>query len=153
MIPKAMTHLLAAVIALTLASRAWADGATPTPAKGQTMKLRLTIDGKTLSATLLDSPTARDFAALLPLSLTMSDLFGREKFAHLPRALAEGGERRHDYAIGDIIYWSPGKDIAIYYRHDETPIPSPGIIVLGRIDGSVAALDVPGSVAVTIATE
>lgn len=117
------------------------------------MKLRLTINGKAVSATLVDSPTTRDFVALLPLSLTMEDLFGREKFAHLPRALAEGGERRRDYAIGDVIYWSPARDVAIYYRHDGQPIPSPGIIVLGRIDGSVEALDVPGSVKVTVAAE
>ncbi|MGY4302999.1 hypothetical protein ACVIJ6_000242 [Bradyrhizobium sp. USDA 4369] len=117
------------------------------------MTLRLTINGKTVSATLVDSPTARNLLALLPLSFTMNDLFGREKFARLPRTLAEGGARRSDYAIGDLIYWSPGPDIAIYYRHDGKPIPSPGIIVLGRIDGSVAALDVPGSVEVTIAAE
>ncbi|MGY3454318.1 cyclophilin-like fold protein [Bradyrhizobium sp. USDA 4353] len=145
--------LLAAGLMLALAHDANADGAAAHARPGQTMKLRLTIGAKILSATLVDSPTTRDFLALLPLSLTMNDLFGREKFAPLPRALAEGGERRRDYAIGDVIYWSPGPDVAIYYRSDEKPIPPPGIIVLGRIDGSVEALDVSGSVKVTIAAE
>ena len=36
------------------------------------------------------------------------------------------------------------------YRHDGQPIPSPGIIVIGKIDSDVEALNVPGSVKVTI---
>ena len=27
--------------------------------------------------------------------------------------------------VGDVIYWSPGPDVAIYYRHDRQPIPPP----------------------------
>lgn len=49
-----------------------------------------------------------------------------------------------------MIYWSPGPDVAIYYRHDGEAIPSPGIIVIAKIDSGVEALSVPGSVRVTI---
>ena len=49
-----------------------------------------------------------------------------------------------------MIYRSPGPDVAMYYRHDGQPIPSPGIIVIGKIDSDVEALNVPGSVKVTI---
>ena len=56
------------------------------------MKIRLKAGEKVLSATLINSGTARDFASLLPLTLTMNDLFRREKFAHLPRAISEGGK-------------------------------------------------------------
>jgi len=52
--------------------------------------------------------------------------------------------------VGDIGYWSPGGDVAIYYRQDGQKIPDPGIIVLGKIDAGVEALDVPGSVKVTV---
>src|SRR5436309_16124874 len=59
------------------------------------VKIRLTLDnGKTITATLIDSETTRDFVSLLPLTLTMNDLFGREKFGHLPRAIAEGSKRK-----------------------------------------------------------
>jgi len=37
-----------------------------------------------------------------------------------------------------------------YYRQDGEEIPDPGIIVIGKIDASVEALNVPGSVKVTI---
>lgn len=37
------------------------------------MKIRLTVNGKLINATLADNPSARDFLALLPLSLTYMD--------------------------------------------------------------------------------
>jgi hypothetical protein len=115
-----------------------------------TMKIRIRTDDRTITATLIDSETTKDFVSLLPLTLTMNDLFGREKFGHLPRAISGGGKRTRTYEVGDLIYWSPGPDVAMYYRHDGQPIPSPGIIVIGKIDSDVEALNVPGSVKVTI---
>ena len=114
------------------------------------MKIRLSIDNKVLTGTLADNKTARDFVSLLPLTLTMNDLFGREKFGHLPRAISEEGKRTHTYAIGDIAYWSPGPDVAIYYQQDGEKIPDPGIIAIGKIDSGVEALNVRGSVKVTM---
>src|SRR5436190_14140398 len=114
------------------------------------MKIRLKIEDKVLTATLVDSKTTRDFVSLLPLTLTMNDLFRREKFAHLPRAISEEGKRTHTYEVGQVVYWSPGPDVAIFYRNDGEKIPNPGIIVIGKIDFGVAALDVAGSVKVTI---
>ena len=78
-------------------------------AEANTMKIRITLNGKAVTATLIDSETTRDFISLLPLTLTMNDLFGREKFGHLPRAISEGGKRTRTYEIGDVIYWSPGR--------------------------------------------
>jgi len=136
---------LAAILGPT-ASRA--DNTTTNQTRA--MKIRLRIDNKVLTATLGDNKTARDFVSLLPLTLTMNDLFGREKFGHLPRAISEEGKRTHTYEIGELAYWSPGPDVAIYYRNDGEKIPDPGIIVIGKIDSGVEALNVPGSAKVTI---
>src|SRR6266850_7659551 len=114
------------------------------------MKIRLKIADKEITATLIDSETTRDFVSLLPLKLTMNDLFGREKFGHLPRAISEGGKRTRTYEGGDVVYWSPGPDVAMFYRHDGQSIPSPGIIVLAKIESGMDMLNVPGSVKVTI---
>ncbi len=114
------------------------------------MKTRLKLEDKVLTATLIDSKTTRDFVSLLPLTLKMNDLFRREKFVHLPRAISEEGKRTHTYEIGQVVYWSPGPDVAIYYRSDGEKIPNPGIIVIGKVDSGVTALDVAGSVKVTI---
>jgi hypothetical protein len=114
------------------------------------MKIRLTVGGKAITATLIDSKTTRDFVSLLPLTLTMNDLFSREKFAHRPRAISTEGNRTHMYELRDIAYWPPGPDVAVFYRHDGHKIPEPGIIVIGKIDSGVEAFNVPGSVSVTV---
>ncbi|MFI1212550.1 cyclophilin-like fold protein [Streptomyces sp. NPDC020802] len=115
------------------------------------MRIRLTAGETVLYAILDDSATARDFASLLPLTLRMHDLFKREKYGHLPRSLAAGGEPRFSYEIGHIAYWSPGPDIAVFYDHDGQSIPTPGIVILGEIDsGADAFKKYDGTVDVTI---
>lgn len=114
------------------------------------MKIRLRIGNRPLTGTLIDSKTAQDFVSLLPITLTMNDLFGREKFAHLPQAISTEGKRTHTYEVGDIAYWSPGPDVAIYYQHDGEKITNPGIIVIGKLDSGVDAFNVPGSAEVKI---
>src|SRR5437016_4444842 len=72
----------------------------PTPASSEgihNMKINIRVSGKTVTATVLDNPTARDFVSLLPLNLSMNDLFGREKFGHLQKALSEKGPRMNTY--------------------------------------------------------
>jgi hypothetical protein len=89
------------------------------------MKIRLKVGDHALTARLLNNQAAQDFASMLPLTLTMNDLFRREKFGHLPRALSIDGKRTHSYEIGQLIYWSPGPDLAIFYRLDGEAIPDP----------------------------
>ena len=115
-----------------------------------TVKITIRVNGKTVSATVLDNLTARDFVFLLPLNLSLSDLFGREKQGSLPRALSEKGPRTQGYEVGDIGYWSPGHDIAVYYHKDGELIPSPGIIPIARIDAGAEVFKVAGSVDVAI---
>lgn len=114
------------------------------------MKLNLNIGGKILTATLADNATARDFVSVLPLSASMNDLFGREKYGDLPRALSEDGPRKSRYEVGDIAYWSPDRQFAVYYHQDGESIPSPGIIPIARIDSGVEAFNVSDSVKVSI---
>src|SRR5580765_4635832 len=57
------------------------------------MNLKITIGETILTATLIKSKTTEDFIKLLPLNLTMNDLFGREKYGELPTAISTGGKR------------------------------------------------------------
>jgi hypothetical protein len=92
------------------------------------------------TATLDDTAPARDFAAMLPVTISMHDLFGREKPGRLPRQLdIDPATREYRYEVGEIAYWSPGNDIAIFYADDGQAIPQPGLVRLGTID---AGLDV-----------
>jgi len=50
-------------------------------------KLRIRVGAATFTATLLDNPTAAAFVARLPLTLTMTELNGNEKYHDLPQSL------------------------------------------------------------------
>ncbi|WP_330276312.1 cyclophilin-like fold protein [Lentzea sp. NBC_00516] len=105
---------------------------TQNPPEASAMRIRVTIGQTPLDARLLDNATARDFASLLPLTIHMKDLHGEEKYGPLQRPLAAGtGQSTH--AVGDFGFWSPGTEIAVYYRDGES-IPGPGIVMIGRID-------------------
>jgi 4-carboxymuconolactone decarboxylase len=148
--------ILALSIATASAGNIQTEGTTPQVSNEKSskdperMKIKLTIKDRVLTATLKDNKTAQDFVSLLPFTLTMNDLFSREKFGHLPRAISDAGERSHSYEVGQIVYWSPGPDVAIFYRDDHQAIPDPGIIVIGQLDSGVEALNVDGSVKVKI---
>lgn len=113
------------------------------------MKIHLIIDQKTYDATLLDNDSARDFASLLPLSVTMSDLHDREKYGPLPKELAPGSAQ-HSFTAGDIAFWRPGPDVAVFYRTQGPAVPDPGIVLIGHVDGLTDAFsEHPAQVTVT----
>jgi hypothetical protein len=152
-IPAALA--VAFALALGLMAYGAADGTSAAAANSQTSattatstKILIRIGARTLTATVARNATARDFVSLLPLTLRMSDLFGREKAGPLPRALARGGRPRHTYFVGEIIYWPPGPDVAVYYRRGGSAIPDPGIAPLARLDSGARAFNVPGTVGV-----
>jgi len=159
---KIRVPFIALVLAASLIIATVADGtskavnaSTPNPKqtsseKAQNMKIKIGIGGKTLTAILADNETARDFASLLPLRVTMNDLFGREKYGDLPKALSKNGPSKNKYEVGEIAYWSPAKQFAVYYHQDGETIPSPGIIPIAKIDAGTEVFKVPGSVKVMI---
>ena len=102
------------------------------------MNIRLTIDGQVLSATLEDSAAARDFAALLPLTLDLEDYAATEKIAQLPKKLSTAGvPAGMTPTIGDITYYAPWGNLAIFYKDFGH---SAGLVKLGRIEGDVQVL-------------
>jgi hypothetical protein len=112
------------------------------------MKVRIKIGEKEVTATLKDSETARDFISLLPLTLTLEDHARTEKISDLPRRLStDGAPSGSDPDVGDIAYYAPWGNLAIYYKDFGY---SDGLIILGKIGGGVEAFNVPGSVKATI---
>ncbi|MER6153966.1 cyclophilin-like fold protein [Streptomyces sp. NPDC001868] len=110
--------------------------ATPTD-KNTAMNIQLTIEGHRIDATLNDSATARDFAALLPLTLTLSDFHQTERIADLPRRLSTAGApETAQPKAGDLAYYAPWGNLALFYRDGGSS--DAGLIILGR----VAAADV-----------
>jgi hypothetical protein len=116
--------------------------------KANTMQIRLTINDKTLTASLDDNPTSRDFAALLPMTLRLEDYAATEKISTLPRKLSTAGAPAGTTpAIGDIAYYAPWGNLAIFHKDFAY---SKGLIKLGRIDAGIERLSAPGPVTVTV---
>jgi len=155
------TAALALVLApfLTgIASGAHAEegGARPLPQtprdfsdqRASSMKITLKAGEKVATATLDDNPTSRDCASLLPLTLALEDYMATEKISYLPRKLTkEGAPAGVDPSIGDITYYSPWGNLAIFHKDFGY---SSGLIKLGKIDSGLESLSVSGSVEVTI---
>jgi hypothetical protein len=114
----------------------------------RTMKIRMDVEDTVITATLVDNATSRDFVSLLPLTLTLKDYAGTEKISDLPRRLStEGAPPGSDPSIGDITYYSPWGNLAVFYRDFGY---SNGLIKLGKIDSGVEALSRLGPLRVTI---
>ena len=116
--------------------------------KATEMKIRMRLEGRSITATLEESAAARDFLSLLPLSLTLTDYNSTEKVADLPRKLSTAGAPTGvDPDVGDVAYYAPWGNLAIYYRDFGY---SRGLVKLGRLDSGVEALSVRGPLRVTI---
>ncbi|MFD5872242.1 cyclophilin-like fold protein [Streptomyces sp. NPDC060322] len=97
------------------------------------MDIRVTIDGRPVDATLNDSPAARDLASLLPLTLDLSDFHGTERIADPPRKLTtEGAPEPAPAKVGDIAYFAPWGNLAIFYK--DGPSASEDLLILGHLD-------------------
>jgi Cyclophilin-like family len=57
----------------------------------------------------------------------------------------EGARREFDYQVGELAYWSPGNDIAIFYADDGQAIPQPGLVRLGTIDTGLEVMAAAGN--------
>ncbi len=154
-----MQRLAPAMFLLCLVSASSAeDRATPESRTGHstraarqeasTMKIRMTINGKTMTATLTNSPATRDFIALLPLTLKLDDYEATEKIAYLPKKLStKGAPAGIDPDVGDITYYAPWGNLAIFYRDFGY---SKGLIKLGRFDAGIKALEAQGPLSITL---
>ena len=143
-------RLILALPLISLASAGLSAELSPSGMKEKTVKIRLTINGKSTTATLDDNPTARDFLSILPLTLTLEDYASTEKIAYLPKKLsAQGAPAGIDPAVGDITYYAPWGNLALFYRDFGY---SPGLIRLGRFDGGVEAIGTRGSLKARIET-
>ncbi|TDT31643.1 cyclophilin-like protein [Streptomyces sp. BK208] len=103
------------------------------------MDIHVTIDGRPVDATLNDSPAARDLASLLPLTLDLEDFHDTERIADPPRKLTtEGAPEPAAAKVGDIAYFAPWGNLAIFYK--DGPSASSDLLILGHIDADADQL-------------
>ncbi|TCK56293.1 hypothetical protein C8C83_4306 [Flavobacterium sp. 90] len=102
---------------------------------GQSQKLKITTGKTVLYAEFKDSETTKDFIKMLPLTLNMNDLSGREKYSGISRELSKNGKVKTSFQKGDIAYWLGG-GIAVFYNQDDHEIKA-GLIVLAKIEKGI----------------
>jgi len=104
-------------------------------------RIELVAGDEIASATLDDTRQARQFAAMLPVSVDIDDPFGQAKTGTLPRALdVDDATRSRRYATGDLSYWSPSGKLAIVYDALGESVPPPGLVRLGTVDTGLSEI-------------
>jgi len=112
------------------------------------MKIRIVVDDQTIPVTLDDNPTARDFAALLPLTVALEDHAATEKIATLPRKLSiAGAPAGTTPEVGDFCYYAPWGNLAMFHKLFNY---SAGLVRLGRIETGIEVLRVQGRMSARI---
>jgi hypothetical protein len=112
------------------------------------LKINIRTKDRVIPATLNDSEAAQDFASLLPLSLTLEDYNSTEKISDLPRRLSvNGAPPGFDPSIGDIAYYAPWGNLAIFYQDFEY---STGLVSLGTLASGADVLASSRSMQVTV---
>ena len=131
-----MKHLLfsrRAFVGATLASAILPKIAFGQAGQDETnMRLQIHFNGQSMTATLNDNPSARDFVSMLPLDSIIEDYSTNEKIVYLPRKLTEEGSGPFgNEAPGDLCYYAPWGNLALFYADYRY---SSGLIRLGRLD-------------------
>lgn len=141
MLTRAMALLLVATSAVAATDEV-------SHSRRETMNIRMTMAGQIITASLEESDSARDFFAMLPLTLPLEDYAETEKIAYLPGKLTtQTAPEGIDPQVGDIAYYAPWGNLAIYYRDFGY---SSGLIRLGRITSGLDALTAQPSGTLTI---
>lgn len=95
----------------------------------------MTTNGAEINAVMVDNTAAKEFVALVPLTLTLEYYNKTEKVSDLPLRLStEDAPGGFDPSVGDITYYAPWGNLAIFYR--DFPY-SQGLVHLGRIESGL----------------
>ncbi len=106
-------------------------------------RMKIIVGNHILTATLEDNATAQAFAAKLPITLPMMDLYGREMCYRFPDALPADGARTRGYEVGEIVYYPPMHSFVIMYAQNGERFQMQSI---GRVEGNVGIFNGIGDV-------
>lgn len=95
-------------------------------------KINITVNGKTLEATLESNISADEFKEMMPFTIQMSDYGNFEKVGALPQSITRN-DTQMDAHPGDIMLYL-GSNVSIFYGNNHWDYTK-----LGRIDDATAA--------------
>ena len=133
----------------------WLDGIgagreEPETPDVSSLNVNITVGDRTITATMEDNATARDFLSRLPLEITLNDYNNTTEkiFYPDPALTTEGVTRGCTPTPGDIAIYAPWGNVAIFCKSWSH---SRDLIKIGRIDGNgIEVLSVTGDIPVKI---
>lgn len=146
----AMTLLLAACSDTTVTETAGTESRNTsvqdttgmnTESEKEVTQLVVTINGKEFTATLEDTQAAKELTEMLPLTLTMSEMNGNEKYGDLPTGLTQDVYAPGEIHAGDILLW--GSDTLVLFY--ESFSSSYSYTAVGYLDDPSGIKDAVGS--------
>ena len=102
--------------------------------------MTIRVGGHSFDVTLEDNATARAFAALLPMTVTMNELNGNEKYHYLSENLPTDSYRPVTIRNGDLMLYGSNCVVLFY----ETFASSYSYTRLGKIENPAGLVDVLG---------
>ena len=112
-------------------------------------KMKITIGTGTFTATLLDTPAANAFKAMLPLTIDMTELNGNEKYADLRKDLPTSTFNPKTIQNGDLMLYG-SSTLVLFYKSFSTPY---AYTKLGSLDDATGLAAALGSGNVTVSFE
>lgn len=90
----------------------------------------MSVGERRFAITLADTMAAREFAAMLPLTIDMADLNDNEKHADLSRALPTNASRPGTIRSGDLMLYGSRTLVVFYQTFQSSYAYTP----IGRVD-------------------
>ncbi|MDE7244373.1 MAG: hypothetical protein K2O18_10435 [Oscillospiraceae bacterium] len=142
--------------AVKVPDRETASGTVPEPAEsgdnppaeeeaGETV-IALTVGEQSFSAALLDNETAKEFAAMPPITLNMSELNGNEKYFYMDNRLSTQSEQPGQIHTGDLMLYGDSCLVLFY----DTFSSGYSYTRLGRVDDPSGLAETLGTGNVTV---
>ena len=104
-----------------------------------TMQINVIVGAKTFTATLADSETGRAFAQLLPMTVTMTELNGNEKYHYLDSSLPTDSYQPSTIHAGDLMLYG-NNCVVLFYETFSSSYSYTRIGTLNATDGLAQAL-------------
>lgn len=112
-------------------------------------KIKIKVNSKTFTATLLDNNSAKAFKQMLPITLSMKELNGDEKYDDLSERLPTNASNPGTTKAGDLMLFG-SKTLVIFYK---TAATSYSYTKLGKVDNVEGLASALGSGNVTVSFE